>query len=276
MRKFGPLGGTPGAQFVDSNPGTGTEGSAVPAEAFNSMRDELIEVIEAGGVTPDQGDNTQVRQAIDALILAAVSAVSSGVISVNGQSGVVTIDIPVTSVNGQTGAVTVTVPVGSVNGMIGDVVLDAADVGGVPTSRQILAGIGLTGGGSLLANRTIDADIATGAEIRAGTSNKLIAPDVADQSAEEVTLAFGSTVNWSVTDGFTLALPNITSNFTMANPTVQKPGRTGVFRLFSSVERSISWGSMFQPAQDASLPESVLGEMCLGWSNAYAGRIFVG
>jgi len=45
--------------------------------------------------------------------------------------------------------------VDSVNGETGVVVLDAADVDAVPTSRTISAGTGLTGGGDLSANRTL-------------------------------------------------------------------------------------------------------------------------
>jgi hypothetical protein len=44
----------------------------------------------------------------------------------------------------------------SVNGETGIVVLDATDVGAVPTSRQVIAGTGLTGGGSLAADRTLN------------------------------------------------------------------------------------------------------------------------
>lgn len=44
----------------------------------------------------------------------------------------------------------------SVNGETGVVVLDAADVGAPPTSRQILTTNGLTGGGDLSADRTIE------------------------------------------------------------------------------------------------------------------------
>lgn len=43
----------------------------------------------------------------------------------------------------------------SVNGETGVVTLDAADVGAVPTSRQITAGTGLSGGGTLAADRTL-------------------------------------------------------------------------------------------------------------------------
>ncbi|MEU3281567.1 hypothetical protein [Streptomyces antibioticus] len=44
----------------------------------------------------------------------------------------------------------------SVNGESGVVVLDAADVGAVTTSRQVTAGTGLSGGGTLAADRTLN------------------------------------------------------------------------------------------------------------------------
>lgn len=44
----------------------------------------------------------------------------------------------------------------SVNGETGTVTLDAADVGAVPASRQVIAGTGLTGGGTLAADRTLN------------------------------------------------------------------------------------------------------------------------
>lgn len=70
--------------------------------------------------------------------------------SVNsGDSVLVTLGIPVTGV------------VTSVNGQVGDVVLDAADVGAVPTSRTLTAGVALSGGGDLSADRTFDVDLGT-------------------------------------------------------------------------------------------------------------------
>lgn len=45
--------------------------------------------------------------------------------------------------------------VASINGQIGAVTLAAADVSAPPTSRQVIAGTGLTGGGTLAADRTL-------------------------------------------------------------------------------------------------------------------------
>lgn len=68
-------------------------------------------------------------------------------------------------------------PVRTVNGKIGDVVLGAADVNAVPTTRTI-GGTGLvTGGGALSSNRTLDVAIASAAETLAGLINtKAVTP----------------------------------------------------------------------------------------------------
>lgn len=49
----------------------------------------------------------------------------------------------------------------SINGETGVVTLDATDVGAVPTSRQITAGTGLSGGGALTTDRTISVSFGT-------------------------------------------------------------------------------------------------------------------
>lgn len=49
----------------------------------------------------------------------------------------------------------------SVNGETGVVTLDAADVGAAPTSRQVIAGTGLSGGGTLAADRTLSVSFGT-------------------------------------------------------------------------------------------------------------------
>lgn len=53
--------------------------------------------------------------------------------------------------------------VSSVNTQTGAVVLTAANVGAVPTTRQVIAGSGLTGGGDLTADRTLTVNFGTAA-----------------------------------------------------------------------------------------------------------------
>ena len=87
----------------------------------------------------------------------AEHASAAGVTSVNGKTGIVTIDaedvgaLPdttphVSSFNGATGAVTYAAPVDSVNGQTGAVALDASDVGALPdTTPHVSSFNGATG-----------------------------------------------------------------------------------------------------------------------------------
>lgn len=72
-----PVGGAAGASYVDANPATGTEGSAVPAAAIEWPQRELDGLITYVGLTPASGDVTQVRQAILSLIAANTLSMST-------------------------------------------------------------------------------------------------------------------------------------------------------------------------------------------------------
>lgn len=71
--------------------------------------------------------------------------------------------------------------VDSVNGKTGAVVLDATDVGAAPTGRQVLAGAGLTGGGTLAADRTL--------ALNATTQASLVKADTAVQPGQLAAVA---------------------------------------------------------------------------------------
>lgn len=61
-------------------------GSVVPATFFNTIQDELLDVIETlGGLTPAAGDLTQLRQAIEAYVASRLAALAAG-----GQVGLTT------------------------------------------------------------------------------------------------------------------------------------------------------------------------------------------
>lgn len=62
-----PLGGATDDPYINRDPGTGTPGSKVPAQVFNDIQAELLNLIEAAGLTPDDGDLTQLAQAVAAL-----------------------------------------------------------------------------------------------------------------------------------------------------------------------------------------------------------------
>jgi hypothetical protein len=59
-----PSAGLVNGKFVDENPLTGTPGSLIPANWGNGVTEEIVSVIKAGDLTPDEGNNTQLLAAI--------------------------------------------------------------------------------------------------------------------------------------------------------------------------------------------------------------------
>jgi hypothetical protein len=58
----------PTAPYVDLNEAMGVDGSVPPAKFFNNLQAEVLAVITAAGLTPSDGDLTQLLQAIIALM----------------------------------------------------------------------------------------------------------------------------------------------------------------------------------------------------------------
>ena len=52
--------------YVNANPATGVKGSTVPGEALEHPQREILNVIEAAGLTPNGADLTQLLQALTA------------------------------------------------------------------------------------------------------------------------------------------------------------------------------------------------------------------
>lgn len=73
-----PTGAAANAPYVDGNPGTGTPGSVVPAAAIEYTQREIVQVITAAGLTASNADNTQLYQAISALIAGGSTNTSYG------------------------------------------------------------------------------------------------------------------------------------------------------------------------------------------------------
>ncbi|WP_241130688.1 phage tail protein [Achromobacter xylosoxidans] len=59
-------------RFVNEDPIAGRPGSLIPAEWGNGVTDELLAVVQAGGIEPDEGDPGQVLRAISKLLADAV------------------------------------------------------------------------------------------------------------------------------------------------------------------------------------------------------------
>lgn len=91
--KSTPNVGLVGGKFVDENTSTGQAGSLIPATWGNSVTDELLAVIVAAGLTPSEGDLTQLQKAIQTLaasdVKRTVRVATTGAIAL---SGVQTID----------------------------------------------------------------------------------------------------------------------------------------------------------------------------------------
>ncbi len=68
MKYIAPIGAAdPNDPYVDGNPGTGTEGSAVPAAAIEHPMREIVSAITAAGLSPDENNLTQLIDAIEIL-----------------------------------------------------------------------------------------------------------------------------------------------------------------------------------------------------------------
>lgn len=66
-----PSVGLVGGKFVDEDPLAGTPGSLIPAQWGNAVTEEIIHVITAAGLTPDEMNNTQLLAAIKAVVVGA-------------------------------------------------------------------------------------------------------------------------------------------------------------------------------------------------------------
>lgn len=69
-----PSVGLVGGKFVDEDPVAGTPGSLIPSAWGNAVTDEILNVIIEAGLTPTEGDNDQLKEAIAALIAAHTTA----------------------------------------------------------------------------------------------------------------------------------------------------------------------------------------------------------
>lgn len=80
--------GLVGGKFADENASTGQPGSLIPAAWGNAVSDELLAVIKAAGLTPNEDNNAQLLQAIQGLaasdIKRAVRVATTGPIALSG------------------------------------------------------------------------------------------------------------------------------------------------------------------------------------------------
>lgn len=72
MHRIDSAGATVGGLFTEGNPSTGTPATVVSADWANAVQEEIIAVLTAAGIAPVKAVNTQLTQAINALIAAAI------------------------------------------------------------------------------------------------------------------------------------------------------------------------------------------------------------
>ncbi|WP_434701556.1 hypothetical protein [Pseudomonas sp. D1-36] len=69
-----PSVGLVDGKFVDEDVVAGTPGSLIPAQWGNAVTEELLNVIESAGLTPDEDNNAQLLAAVNSKIAAAIPA----------------------------------------------------------------------------------------------------------------------------------------------------------------------------------------------------------
>lgn len=63
-----PSVGLVGGKFVDEDAVAGTPGSLIPAQWGNAVTEEILNVIEAAGLSPDEDDNAQLLAALNSIV----------------------------------------------------------------------------------------------------------------------------------------------------------------------------------------------------------------
>lgn len=69
MERITGPGATPDNLFTEGNPSLGIDATTVTANWLNGVQEELIHILEEGGVTPDGVNHTQVMEALWALFV---------------------------------------------------------------------------------------------------------------------------------------------------------------------------------------------------------------
>ena len=81
-----PSIGLVSGKFVDENPLLGTPGSLVPSQWGNAVTEEILAVIQAAGLTPDEDDNGQLLEAIHSLLTGATPEATATVLGLVKQA----------------------------------------------------------------------------------------------------------------------------------------------------------------------------------------------
>jgi hypothetical protein len=132
----------------------------------------------------------------------------------------------------------------------------------VASTRQVISGSGLTGGGDLSADRTLVVGAGTGitvnaddvavdkasdANVRASASNKVVTTDLIESASADVALTDAATVavDWDTGINFTVTLG---ASRALGNPTNGQPGtwRTITVSQDGTGSRALTYGNQYQ------------------------------
>lgn len=87
MHKIDSTGATVDNEFTDGNPLTGTPATVVGAKWLNTLQRELVAILAAASITPDDGNDAQVLAAITSLISGGGEAVTAAAVSIDDGGG---------------------------------------------------------------------------------------------------------------------------------------------------------------------------------------------
>jgi hypothetical protein len=162
---------------------------------------------------------------------------SSGIVNVAGPSP--DLGVPVSA-----GTVNTVYSDGTVTRLITDPTLA---IEAILATRDVIAGVALTGGGPLSADVTLTADQASAANWRDNIANKLLNANAVWSSMSETTLTDGATISWDMVTGFDF-IATLGGNRTIANPTNTKVGQKGrlILQQDATGSRTVTWGSNYK------------------------------
>lgn len=124
-----PSVGLVNGRFVDENPVAGTPGSLIPAVWGNSVTQEIVSVIEGGGLVASEADTSQLLKAIQAIV-GTSSPMRSVVTRLSASKALSEQELGLVLIDGSPGVMTVTLPAANAGLGVRDVILRRVDNSG--------------------------------------------------------------------------------------------------------------------------------------------------